>query len=148
MLDVFHIKVQGRHEDSNCLGTLVVQKLYYLKRKSKVWDQARNHLHCCLIPRVTVNTQTCLALDLVMVSESGCFFSLTAVLENNSTNSSKSISGSSIVSHTNEEDTSLRDTEQNLQVVLKNDNLSRYLRDLIGLKIVLHFITVNQSGVW
>lgn len=34
-----------------------------------------------------IKHNTCLALDLVMVSDSGCFFSFTAVFENNSTNS-------------------------------------------------------------
>lgn len=63
-----------------------------------------------------VNTETCLALDLVIVSDSGCFFSFTAVLENNSTNSSKSTSGSSILSHTDEEETSLRNTKEHTMV--------------------------------
>lgn len=45
---------------------------------------------------------TCLALDLLIVSEIGFFFSLTALLENRSTNSSKSTAGSSIFSHTSE----------------------------------------------
>lgn len=57
---------------------------------------------------------TCLALDLVIVSESGCFFSLTAVLENNSTNSLKSTSGSSIVSQTDADDISLIRKEKNI----------------------------------
>lgn len=47
-----------------------------------------------------------------MVSESGCFFTFTADLENNSTNSSKSTSGSSIFSHTVGEGASLRNTEE------------------------------------
>ena len=43
---------------------------------------------------------TCLAFDLLIVSEMGFFFSLTALLEKRSTNSPKSTVGSAIFSHT------------------------------------------------
>lgn len=67
-----------------------------------------------IIVTILKKKQTCLALDLVIVSESGCFFSFTAVLENNSTNSSKFMSGSSIFSHTDEEETSLKNMKEHL----------------------------------
>lgn len=48
------------------------------------------------------HTLTCLALDLLIVSEIGFFFSFIALLEKSSTNSSKSTLGSTTFSHTNE----------------------------------------------
>lgn len=67
-------------------------------------EVAQHYVHAKCVEDI----QTCLALDLVIVSERGCFFSFTAVLENSSTNSPKSTLGSSIISHTEREETSLR----------------------------------------
>lgn len=52
--------------------------------------------------RAHTRALTCLALDLLMVSEIGFFFSFTALLEKSSTNSPKSTAGSTTLSQTDE----------------------------------------------
>lgn len=79
------------HTDT-CLNKCVSMYVMYIETK-RGHMQTRDHnaTYC-----------TCLAFDLLIVSEMGFFFSLTALLENRSTNSSKSTVGSSIFSHTSE----------------------------------------------
>lgn len=65
-----------------------------------VWAHTLVNVRKYQIDNGQKESHTCLAFDLLIVSEIGFFFSLTAFLENRSTNSSKFIVGSSIFFHT------------------------------------------------
>lgn len=73
------------------------------KRSSESEDGKRNEPYLATEDaRAHTRALTCLALDLLIVSEIGFFFSFTALLEKSSTNSPKSTAGSTTLSQTDE----------------------------------------------